>query len=592
MAATMDDTSNTPPADQLATEHGCVDDIGTQMINIDSVQQTIRKQISELERSGIDTSVLELKSLLPNLDSLQMSLRKTFDAQVRPLIQDLHIFNLPVELLNKIFEDVRGDFDSMYDEFPSDGIKDIKSLRLTCRRFCDASSHLLLHRIKISLTTASLEHLDRVSRHPTISKGVRSLRICAALYDPALVRSLRSFIVQVVGKLSGDHRSDLDHMHSHLKKFSLQPWDLTFDPPFHGNLRGLSEVFDDMAKRNETLLSCINYLRAETSPPDVDQIMATLSQVHKQYSQLVNDQNALLRNDTFVTSVAKAVAILPMVSKLSIDDRPGPEFRSLWTELSSPTYKSVRRFLLRPLRWTNTMVSLPEQQHVKLLYQLPLAFLRRGNLLGELRIGVYPDGNHKTRLSEEEARDLVRAAQHLEVLDLDCQTTLQPVQCKYPSGERAIITKLASLFLHGTSLRSVTLRFGFEPEPSLAFLPWANLKRISLVYFYLHYDELSKHIEKLSPGTYILLKEVHLESGLWADLLEVIRAKADCHSDVINPEGCVDAEMTDEFFEIFLSRGHNPSPATAYIRGQISENPLRSPPDQDNMDAEGMGDEN
>lgn len=590
MAATMDDTSNTPPAGQLATEHVCMDDIGTQMINIESVQKTIREQLSELERSGTDTSVLELKSLLPKLDSLQMSLRKTFDAHTRPLIQDLHIFNLPVELLNKIFEDVRGDFDSVDDEYPSEGIKDIKSLRLTCRRFCAASSHLLLHRLDVSLTTASLEHLDRVSRHPTISKGVRSLWIYAALYDPDLARSLRGFIVKVVGELSGDHRNGLDHMHSHLNEFSPQQWDRSFNPPFF-SLRGLSEVFDDMAKRNETLLSCINYLRAETFPPDDDQIMTTLSQVHKQYSQLVDDQNALLRNNTFVTRVAKAVAILPMVSRLSIDDCPGPEFRSLWTEISSRSYNTVRKFLLRPRRWTDTMDSLPEQQHVKLLYQLPIAFLRTGNLPGELRIALYLDTNHKVKLSEEEAKDLVCAAQHLEVLDLDCQTTLQPVQYKYPSGERAIVTKLASLFFNGTSLRSVTLSCGVEPAPSLALLPWANLKRISLDFFYLHYDELSKNLEKLSPGTYILLKGVHLLSGLWADLLDVIRAKADCHSDVIHPEGCVDEEMNDEFYNKFSSWHRKPKPATAYIRGQISDNPLRSPPDQDNMDTEGTSDE-
>lgn len=96
----MDGTRDTPPADQLATEHVCVDDIGTQMINIESVQETIREQVSELERSGMETSVLELKSLLPKLDILQMSLRKTFDAHARLLIRDLHIFNLPGELLN------------------------------------------------------------------------------------------------------------------------------------------------------------------------------------------------------------------------------------------------------------------------------------------------------------------------------------------------------------------------------------------------------------------------------------------------------------------------------------------------------------
>lgn len=603
MAATMDDTSDTPLADQLATEHDCVDDIRAQLISIESMQQTIREQVLALKNNSIDTSVSELELLLPKLDCLQISLRKTCDdAHARPLIQKLHFLDLPDELLEKISEEVRGSFNSIRDEFPRDGIEGIKSLRLTCRRFCDVSSRLLLHRLDVALTNASLNHLDEVSCHPTISKGIRSLRVCAPLYDPTLARSLRVFIRRVIGELRDEYKRDFDAIHSYLWEVSprqnWESWDGIPNLPLPGGHGNLSQAFDNMGKRNEILLSCTNYLRAETFPPDDDQIMATLSQVHKKYKQLVNDQTTLLRNDTFVTSVAEAVARLPKASILSLSDWAWDKSCILWTEISDPIYSSVRS-LLQPCGWTNARLWRPEQHPAKLLYQLPLAVGRAGNPLTELRISARSTEDEGMKLSGEQVRDLVSVAGHLQVLEIDCQLTVQATLCEYQSGERVNVSKFASLFLNGKNLRSVTLETGpwaedddLKAEPSIALLPWANLKKISLVLSWIHFDELNTYLEKLMPGTCILLREVHLLSGFWADLLDVIRAKADCHSNVINPEGGEDehAQMRKAFKNKF-PWDDEPTLATAYIRGQISENPLRHRSDQNNMDEEDMGEE-
>lgn len=588
------DVNTLPSAGQLNPEHVCMEDIGTQLINIESIQQTIRTQVRKLEKTSTEATVFELKSLLPRLDGLQSSLRKTFAAHARPSIRKLHICKMPNEILRMIFEDVRGDFDVKRDKYPSTGTQAIQNLRLTCRLFCEASSPLLLHRIDVSLTASSLAHLDEVSRHPTISKGIQSLQICAALYDPTLAESLQGFIDRVVEILRQEQKSALDDMCSDLENdFSSGEWYGPSNLPSPEGREHLSEVWDTMGERHQILLSCTSYLRVQTYQPDDDQIMATLSQVYRQYSQLLNDQNAFLQNGTFATRVAGAMARLPKVSGLSITDHEGFDLNPLWTEIAIPAYFPVRSWLLRPSPWTEEKVSQLAQQPFEFLYQLLLAVLKADNSLAELRIRVNPTIDHEMRISPEQVRDLFSAARHLQVLEIDCRLAVQPTPYEYPSGERVTISRLASLLLSSSNLRSVTLAHGHSPEAdtwklesSLALLPWANLGKISLDCAFIHFDELSTYLEKLTPGTCIHLKDVYLMSGLWVDLLDVIRAKADCHSNVIGPEGNVPEERTDAFYNTFRRWNGKSGPATAYIRGQIMNNPLRYPPDQDNMDTD------
>lgn len=585
MAATMDGMETTAPTDQLAAEHVCVDHIGTQLINIESVQQTIREHVSELESSGMQASVGELKSLLPNLDSLQASLRKTFDAHARPLIRIHHIFAMPNEILRKIFEDVRGEFDDERYEYSSDGVKSIQSLRLTCRRFCEASSHLLLHQLNISLTSLSLVHLDKVSRHPTISKGVRSLKISVALFDPSAVRSLRSFISEVEPSLRFEQLDDMISLHWAKKGVE-------------GDVER-AETADRLGKRNEILQSCTKYLHTGTPQPYEDQAMATLSKVYKQYRQLVNDQKALLHANTFATSVTEAVARVPTIAKLSITDLADFEVPTSWTEISSPVYSLVRRILLKPSPSSSQSIQLLGPQPAVLLRQMLLAVVRAGNLLTGLHLCLYFSKESNMELNEEQARDLAGATGKLQDLDTDYRLAIQPVLHEHPSGDSVSKTQLVSVFFNSRKLRSVTLSSGpsmfddhWEVAPWIAWLPWPTLKKIKLVSFYIHFDELSKFLEKLTPGTCIILEGTRLLSGLWADLLDLIRAKADCHSNVFYPEGCDAVEMGDSFYDKFQSRHGIASVAAAYIRGQITDNPLRSPPDQDNMDMDDMGEEN
>lgn len=351
MAAIMDDPSDTPLADQLATEHGCVDDIGTQLINIETVQQTIREQLSELESSGMETSALVLESLLPKLDSLQISLRKTFDAHARPLIRDLHIFDLPDDLLRMIFQEVAGSFKNGYFIILRSDCRSIMSCRLVCHRFHDTSSHLLLHTLDVSITDASLDHLDNVSRHPIISRGVRSLHICFSLFGSFGAHSFRECIIEcaiMMRQSLGEYKKMLRMS----QRFQTQFCDPRLSDCVNdeGLLTGLS-IPHRLEQGSNILDSWKRYIVAGSSEQNGDEHVAALHQIYERYKQLLNDQRALLQNNTFLRRIVTAVARLPTIVDLSFHDEA---YRSRDYRLTGLSLidEVVKHDLLMPSRWS------------------------------------------------------------------------------------------------------------------------------------------------------------------------------------------------------------------------------------------------
>lgn len=172
-------------------------DIFQQPVKMDTTHRTIRQATAELQRlafthqmmttlhpgvhsvTALDRLILkqtyDLNTALAELEQHRSFLRKDFNARARPLIRRLNILDLPDELLIKIFGLVKGGWKTSLIEvscelWPSD-IASVKNTRLTCRRFCNTSSHLLLRYLVVEMNPASLAHLDKVSRHPPSQKA-------------------------------------------------------------------------------------------------------------------------------------------------------------------------------------------------------------------------------------------------------------------------------------------------------------------------------------------------------------------------------------------------------------------------------------
>lgn len=595
----MDDFKNTHSPDELDTEHVRSHAIDTQMTGIQAGQQTISEQVLELEKHGIEGSVCELKQLLPEMVGVRTSLRQTSDARAQSPIQVLHIFDMPNEILREIFKCARGKFDESCDNYPSDGIEAIQKLRLTCWRFRDVGSPLLLHRLEVSLSASSLAHFDEVSRHASISKGIRSLQVRAAYWCQTAAPSLQDFLSDVAELMRRSEWDDFRYMKAHLLKYLTQLGSEAPGYSLHRSHAKLSKAVQTSRKRTRIILSCIrHHSRAETSQQDENQIIVTLRKAYERQKQLLTEQSLLLQNGSFVRKFATAVARLPTVSALSITDCPDFEQHPFWTELADPIYKILRYELSEPTRrFLKNMWS--KHPLIELLYQLPLTVVRAGSPLTELRICVNSAQDVFLGLSEEQAREVVSYAERLKVLEIDCWLSVQATQMNHPVFGCVTVPTLVSLLLNGKNLTSVSLCFNpglgqrpphWSSEPLLALLPWGNLKEISLEDSFFQYDELSKHLEKLAPGTYIFMGRMHLVGGLWADLLDLLRAKADGDSNVRRPSGG-DDEALGYTFDAFVEWDNNPSDAAAYIRGKIPHNPMRSPPDHDNMDTEDMDQE-
>jgi len=95
--------------------------------------------------------------------------------------RSLNIFDLPDEIPMKISALAKGrkpdEVFIRYDYPDREVVSSIKNLRLTSRRFCNASSHLLLHATSVEMTPSSLSRLEKISRHPRVQKGVRGVRV-------------------------------------------------------------------------------------------------------------------------------------------------------------------------------------------------------------------------------------------------------------------------------------------------------------------------------------------------------------------------------------------------------------------------------
>lgn len=141
-------------------------DMNVQTNNV--LWQQLSKINSALEHSHNRHAIVKV------LEGLRDSTRILLNNRGRPKLKALQILDLPNELLKHIFEHVRRDVgisELDFFDFPQHSSNAIQKTRLTCRRFYETSSHLLLSYVTVNITHSSLARLDKVSRHPYISKG-------------------------------------------------------------------------------------------------------------------------------------------------------------------------------------------------------------------------------------------------------------------------------------------------------------------------------------------------------------------------------------------------------------------------------------
>lgn len=193
---------------QLHELNAVIDYTSTSSTRLD--YKVMETEQDELVREDLKEDTVNQDRLQSRLEELRDTMRRTINEAVLPFLRPLNILDLPDELLRHIFHHVRGDtamleFDVC--DYSGVDVEQVKKLRLTCRRFCATSSHLLMLYVKVDLTPESLAHLNRVSQHPTISKGIRVVKICVGRhFDSEISHDVRAFASYQGNKLRNSIR--------------------------------------------------------------------------------------------------------------------------------------------------------------------------------------------------------------------------------------------------------------------------------------------------------------------------------------------------------------------------------------------------
>lgn len=228
---------------------------------------------------------------LASSDGLPASLRSDVTAQSPGR---LSLTDLPDELLINIFENATGS-------------ADIRNIRLTCRRFCSTSSHLLLDCLDVCLTAAPLARTREISCHPTISRGIRFLHI--SLKCQCAPGNASNFLYLAI----------LDLQRS-LYWVTRNPQKALES----GNFSSSAELQSILSERKR-LLRCLTQMlhtkRTSYSAHQQSLDRDVFRRVHEKHQKAWKWQKSTTENGTFAQEIAAAVGRMPKPVELLFTDK-------------------------------------------------------------------------------------------------------------------------------------------------------------------------------------------------------------------------------------------------------------------------------
>lgn len=294
------------------------------------------------------------------LELEQRSIRVLIDLQSRHGIRPLQICNLPDELLSEIFANVRG---AAYVEEASGlgcrlyATKDIKNIRLVCRRFCGASSHLLLTFVRIDVTTMSIARLRGISLHPVFHKTVCGVKIRMSVYSNHLSHRIQNFAAYHIGQLRKEIRR-LDGLREWNNKHEkeIKKANLIIDAwtPVAEERPRPAHARDERHARYESLLAA----------------------AYDEYNRHMTSQEEIARNGSFVRDVDAAIALMPKVAGLQLCG--GSWFDNV--RINFGILKSddiLRQSLLLPIPCQEHRLHDNNEQPLSIISALPCAIRKR-----------------------------------------------------------------------------------------------------------------------------------------------------------------------------------------------------------------------
>lgn len=591
-----------------------------QLMELDSIEGILRDQILSIEIQSMRAKYAqsaaqdwdefddsfkkiahELGQARDKVATLHGSMRQIANAYSRSGIRPLNILGLPDEILMMIFEycKKRSLSNKNYffvQEYNRDGIKDIKNIRLTCRRFCNTSSHLLLRHIDVCMSPSSLAHLEEVARHPLLSTGIQAVRVHLNYFSDGLVTFMTHFNTLAIMQLEDSlnlyksiFQGDLDDSPFNIPREKLGP---AIDKA-ELILKEWSEFQDKLLESEED---------ADVFDEEVakSRAVAGLVSAHEIYRQQYLAQESVLKDGAFVQAIVTAMSKMPTARKLFVGD----DFR----DFDNGRFKYLKPFVdavedpqglaahgtVRPLNWDSARSKQLEDQPKELFLQLLMAVFNSDISIDHLSIDLSSAADISIPTSQEQLQQLAAGTENLRVFEFrGCHrhSESEPT-VDFGPEQIASFRSLVSSFMGGKALTRLDLDLSFtldelapQPPVSMGSLLVSqhcpNLEILQLSYFPLHLRHLKTFLDGLNGPVDINLDHVVLLSGTWAEALDLIRYKADRYSSVTGPRGAECDDLSEEDTAAIFGKDKYPpvgeeGKATWYIRGYDKVNPLRT----------------
>lgn len=601
---TMDPNAALDCEMQLALEQVDSDNVFQQLLSFDSALQALKPAREALKdrlrvSNGHDSRyedaqqrIDEFDALIRRFEGLQTAARLEFNLRARPRLRKLGVLHLPDELLLGIFDNFKGSmyWDYLFLRRLTHNMETIQNARLTCRRFCDNSSHLLVPYLYVSPTPSSLKRLEQVTSHPSISRGLCLLKISARFYSAAIANNHREFARMCYRRV----QQKTERLEEALEEFG----GLTRHGPE-------SVVRADVEKARH-ILSCWEPIAFGEDTDQVNQhdpAVAAILRGHRRYRENFEQHENMLRDSFFARAVAAATARSRSRIWLDISDAydigPQPEEPTWSTTLANPALLAdpgllVESGLAEPRMWYHARGDRAHEAPQSLLYELPLEMRAAGAQLLGVRVDLSRPDVFTPNLSTAQISGLNEAFKELRDFYFCLSSGPFYPRDNLPSTELIVglYTYLSAaigrqsfqnLHLNLTCLSEAVLRDNdtekYSIAPLLTSSAWSRIKVLQLSNAIMHLDDLETMIGMLQPGVNIQLQLIHLISGTWEEALDCIRLKAGWGSRVEGGVYGAEAEAMpdEEFDEVFLlHREPYGNLASQYIQSiEGVENPLR-----------------
>ncbi|KAF5575148.1 hypothetical protein FPCIR_13285 [Fusarium pseudocircinatum] len=474
----------------------------------------------------------------------------------------------PPELVYRIFDFLLHVRDP--DEPTAARVDDIRSIRLTCRRFCQWASPLLIPEITVSLTETSLERLKNVSRHQLISSGVRSVHVKLPYYDQRMAADLSHFAYS--------HMEGMSQYLDHLK--NVIPGDLqkrrSYNVPDWVDYDVL-ELGKNMISAWEPIYNAEENLEWDSG--ERLEYRKILTDAHREYQLLFKAQEQMRQNGTFLSTIASTIARMPHVNRLEITDGEDATFKRDGYFVDRDYRISIRAVMLRPHTWSDASDLYPDPEFkppIDLLHRLPVEIYRAGVNLRELKLRCSaPCSYANLYMSPSERLTLVKSLRNLQKLHIEAaKEAMTGWFFDHQEDALELVADFLSALLEPSRLGDLTINsFNLRSlNELLAGAQNTRLKRLHLVGARLKAGQLGEYLGRVKGPCDVVLEHVEILGGRWADEADELRDLERASTTVVQPFG-------DEF-----RRGRSTNVCSAeeermlnnYLQGASSVNPLRN----------------